>query len=162
VRAAHKNSAVTVAFDRTGRSLVSTDVDGRLHISDMRTENIWCKRGRPIEGVWQFAFSPDGTAIATCGDRAVVSVWDIRTGEARFTLNGHTGWVQSVAWLPQGATLASASRDGTIRLWDMMMGTCLCVLQAPGPYMGMNITGVTGVTEAQKAALRALGAVEEL
>jgi hypothetical protein len=31
----------------------------------------------------------------------------------------------------------------------------------PGPYAGMKITGVTGISEAQKAALRALGAVEE-
>ena len=30
-----------------------------------------------------------------------------------------------------------------------------------GPYAGMNITGVTGISAAQKAALRALGAVEE-
>jgi hypothetical protein len=35
------------------------------------------------------------------------------------------------------------------------------VWQVPGPYEGMNITGVTGISEAQKAALKVLGAVEE-
>ena len=31
---------------------------------------------------------------------------------------------------------------------------------ADGPYAGMNISGVTGISPAQKAALKALGAVE--
>jgi hypothetical protein len=35
------------------------------------------------------------------------------------------------------------------------------VEQGDRPYEGMNITGVTGITEAQKAMLKALGAVED-
>jgi hypothetical protein len=31
---------------------------------------------------------------------------------------------------------------------------------APRPYEGMNITGATGLTDAQRETLRALGAVE--
>lgn len=42
------------------------------------------------------------------------------------------------------------------------MGRCLKTLRADRPYEGMNITGVTGVTEAQKASLKTLGALEEV
>ena len=42
--------------------------------------------------------------------------------------------------------------DGTIRLWDVHTGECLQTLSADGPYAGMNISGVTGITEAQRAA----------
>jgi hypothetical protein len=35
-------------------------------------------------------------------------------------------------------------------------------LRADRPYEGMNITGVTGITEAQKATLKALGAIEKI
>ncbi|KAA3662995.1 MAG: hypothetical protein DWQ04_11865, partial [Chloroflexi bacterium] len=35
------------------------------------------------------------------------------------TLSGHEDWVRSVAFSPDGQTLASGSADGTVRLWDL-------------------------------------------
>jgi hypothetical protein len=51
--------------------------------------------------------------------------------------------------------------DSTIKLWDVLTGECLKTLRSKRPYEGMNITGVAGLTEAEKATLKALGAVED-
>src|SRR6476659_3527098 len=40
----------------------------------------------------------------------------------RATLQGHTNPVVSVAYSPDGKTLASASYDGTLKLWDVTTG----------------------------------------
>jgi WD40 repeat protein len=56
--------------------------------------------------------------------------------------------------------LATSSQDETIKLWDINTGDCLKTLRTQRPYEGMNITGVWGITEAQKVTLKALGAVE--
>jgi WD40 repeat protein len=57
--------------------------------------------------------------------------------------------------------LASGSQDETVKLWDAKTGKCLKTLRADRLYEGMNITGAIGLTEAQKATLRALGTVED-
>jgi WD40 repeat protein len=56
--------------------------------------------------------------------------------------------------------LVSGSQDETIKLWNPTTGECLKTLRADRLYEGMNIRGATGLTNAQKATLKALGAIE--
>ncbi|MCP4357165.1 MAG: hypothetical protein GY796_03990 [Chloroflexi bacterium] len=90
-----------------------------------------------------------------------VRLWDVNTGECHNTLEGHDGSVWKAIFSPDGHSLASASDDETIKLWDVQTGKCLKTLRPDRPYERMNITGVTGLTEAQKTSLKALGAIEK-
>jgi WD40 repeat protein len=45
------------------------------------------------------------------------------------TLEGHRDWVNSVAITPNGKRAVSASRDYTLRVWDLESGECLRVLE---------------------------------
>jgi WD40 repeat protein len=87
-------------------------------------------------------------------------LWDVPKGRCVKVLHGHTSWVRSVSFSPDGRVLVSGSQDETIKLWDVKMGECLKTLRADRLYEGMNITGVTGLTEAAKTTLKALGARE--
>jgi eukaryotic-like serine/threonine-protein kinase len=53
------------------------------------------------------ALSPDGHTVATGGDDGLIRVWDLKTQAERRTLAGHSGWVQHLAYSPDGKILAS-------------------------------------------------------
>jgi WD40 repeat protein len=52
-------------------------------------------------------------------------VWDLETGRALRTLEGHSGYVNGLAVTPDGQRAVSASYDKTLKVWDLDTGT-LC------------------------------------
>jgi WD40 repeat protein len=105
-------------------------------------------------------FHPHAVIIASGSFDCTIKLWDIQAGACVQTLVGHAEPIYSLSFDPEGQTLASGSWDETIKLWDVVTGECLQTLRANRPYEGMNITGVSGLTEAQKITLKALGAIE--
>jgi WD40 repeat protein len=88
-------------------------------------------------------------------------VWELGPWGVLWVREAHQGAVQSLRISHDGRRLASCGEDGTIRVWDLTSAELLRTLRRDRPYERLTITGVKGLTEAQKATLRALGAIEE-
>ena len=56
-------------------------------------------------------------------------MWDAKTGKERATCKGHSDNVLSVAFSPNGKTLASGSFDRTVKLWDVPTGKEVATLK---------------------------------
>jgi WD40 repeat protein len=80
------------------------------------------------DGVRAASFSNDNTFVALAdafGNTA--EVWDLNTGE-KVSLTGHNGRIYHVAFSPNGACVATASEDGTVRVWQTVTGVMWTVL----------------------------------
>lgn len=142
----NQNDINLIAISPNSRFLASADEEGYIRLwdffSNQEVFNLQWHSGT----VNSLVFSPDGRLLASAGDDAIVKLWDIYNKTELHTLRGHDaehdtfehrnffgrvisgtysyarGAVMSIAFSPYGHYLASGSRDGFIKLWDVASG----------------------------------------
>jgi WD40 repeat protein len=113
----HGNAVRCVAFSQDGRFLASGGSDHVVKVWSTQTWKLYHELPDRTAAVRCVAFHPrDSSVLAWGGTDSTVRVWEVGTREIH-ARHGHRSWVESVAFSPDGGWLASASLDGTVKIW---------------------------------------------
>lgn len=151
---------VTVAFSPDGMKVAAGSRDNLITVWDAYQYTKLLDLAGHSGWLYALAFHPTKpTVLASGAGDNTARLWDLETGESTAVLTGHTSWVHTVAFTPDGNILATGSGDETIRFWHADSGEYVKTLRAKRPYEGLNINGVTGLSDAQRDTLKKLGAI---
>jgi WD40 repeat protein len=153
----------SVAWSADGRWLASGGkgtAGGELFVWDARSMEPIGAMADDVGNVYVLAWQPGAATLVSGDGDGKLRWWDVLRGRCVRTQAAHRGTVQSLRSSPDGARLASCGDDGMIVLWDIRTGERLGSMRRDRPYERMDIAGLTGISELQRALLLTLGAAD--
>jgi WD40 repeat protein/serine/threonine protein kinase len=116
-----------VAFAANGKLAALGYASGIVRLWDLVEKKERAVLPGHTSDVVLIAFAPDSQALLTKNkdEPMVLKLWDATTGKERGVLKGHASDVSSLAFAPAGPHLATGSRDGVVKLWDLQTGKML-------------------------------------
>ena len=162
--AGHSETVTSVAWSPEGTFLASgggnSTQGGEVFVWDSQS-------GKCIQTLVGFAgvvfavtWSADGKLLVSGTSDGSLRWWDVANGTCLRMIAAHRGTVQALALSHDGQMLVSCGDDGTIMVYDLHTGEHLQMLRRDRPYERMDISGLSGITDAQRVSLIALGATE--
>ena len=73
---------------------------------------------------WRAKLTAIGKFTYAASQDNTLKIWDVETGRALRTLEGHTAKIRSVALTGDGMRAVSGSFDKTLNVWDVKSGCC--------------------------------------
>jgi WD40 repeat protein/serine/threonine protein kinase len=147
--AVHTDQIWSIAFSPDSQTLASGSLDKSIILWKVAPQatlgQVLPKQTSPVITV---AYSPDGKQFATAGgnilantenDDDTIHLWDAAARQEITTLKGHSFYVTSIVYSPDGKLLASGSGDSTIRIWDVATGENIRVIQPTNPYQYITL-----------------------
>lgn len=116
-----------IIFNPQGNAILSASLDGSIRAYDiMRYRNFRTLTADEDTGIQFTCIAIDRTGdlvvAGTQGEGCKIYVWSFQTGKLVDKLSGHTSNIVDIAFCPSLSSpgiLASASWDGTVRIWDL-------------------------------------------
>ena len=107
-----------LAFSLDGHTLAAAGLDRKLRLFEASSAALLHETGT-LAVIQTLTVAPQ-SGLLLAGDQAgVVTVWDMKTGQAQGGWQAHADWVLGSAVAPDGTVLATAGADRIVHLWSL-------------------------------------------
>lgn len=136
----HKGGITSVAYSKDGDIVGSVGEDKSIKLwnpNKLAGDHIHipCAHTATIRGI---DFSTD--LFSTCSDDKSIKLWNLRKASEKkafiSSFVGHSNWIRSCKFSPEGNLIASSGDDGTVRLWDVCTGSSLVIYS---PFQNQSV-----------------------
>ncbi|MEM8804736.1 MAG: hypothetical protein AAGF01_01640 [Cyanobacteria bacterium P01_G01_bin.38] len=158
--AAHSSAVRSVICSPTGDVVASAGDDCRIKVWNLKSGKLLHQFKEEFGAIKTLCFNFDGRLLCSGSVDGSVKVWEMASGHCVKTLPIWSSAIQSITYNCKDSTIAASSTEETIRVWSLYTGEYVRTLRTNRPYEGTSISGVSGLTEPQKTALKILGAHE--
>lgn len=140
----HASSVNDIDFHPSASYVASASRDCTINMYDYARPTK--KANRKIEDVFSIrslAFHPSGDFLLVGTDDPPVRIYDTSTLQAYVNTQldqHHTAAITMARWSPNGHVFATASRDGSIKVWDTV--SCQCVRTIRHAHTGASVSSV--------------------
>ncbi|KAJ3331951.1 Calpain-6 [Blyttiomyces sp. JEL0837] len=148
--AGHRSPITSISFHPIFSLIASASEDATIKVWDFETgefERTLKGHTKAVQGV---AFAPaerGGNLLASCSVDLSIKIWDTQADyQCVRTLFGHDHSVSSVAFIHPGDQLVSASRDKTLKIWEVETGYCVKTLHGHSDWVRMAVASDDGRT----------------
>lgn len=121
---ATKEKITSIDLSADGNKLAGVSEEGNLIIWDVK-KNFAPTSIRILSGsendILALSFNPAGNEVVIGDQNGIVRIINISLGSARRVLTGHTSMIEQIKFSHSGDFMATASKDKTVRLWNMKM-----------------------------------------
>ena len=142
----HRDAVTCVAFHPVFSSLASGSEDYTIKIWDWEMGELEKTVKGHTKAILDLDFGGPrgGTLLASCSSDLTIKLWDPSDEYKNIrTLPGHDHSVSAVRFIPSGAAgspssgnlLVSASRDKTLRIWDVTTGYCVKTIRGHADWV---------------------------
>ncbi|EPS64844.1 hypothetical protein M569_09935, partial [Genlisea aurea] len=136
---AHDSEVIGIACDSTNSIIISAGFLGDIKVWDFKKQKLISRLGTG-HSLFKIVYHRYNGLLAAVSNDLLISLFDVVAQRIARKFEGHTDRITDACFSEDGKWLLSSSMDGTVRVWDIILGKQIYVLEVDIPVTALSLS----------------------